>query len=626
MNQGKLLLTRRFAPFFWTQFLGAFNDNVFKNAMLVFLAFGAASAKAADMRVNLAAGLFILPFFLFSATAGQAADKYDKASLIRIVKALEVVIMVVGAFAFAVANTPALYVVLFLMGFQSSVFGPVKYSILPEQLRPEELVGGNAWVETGTFVAILVGTIAGGMLIAERPAGVYWLGGVVIVVAALGLLCSLGIPRGKPSAPELALRLNPWGPSVDCVRIAKRNRSVFLSILGISWFWCFGAIFLAQFPGYARDALRGDEHVVTALLAAFSIGIGAGSMLCERLSGEKIELGLVPLGAAGLTIFAIDVYFATPSSSMLAGSSVSIGPADLFSSWTYVRVLVDLALIGAFGGVYIVPLYALVQKRSAPESRSRVIAANNILNALFMVAAALLAIGARMLGCSAAELFLFAGIVNAAVAVYIFTLVPEFLMRFIVWMVMRVLYRLRQEGMHHIPDEGPATLVCNHVSFVDALVIAAACRRPIRFVMYHKIFRIPLLSFVFRTAKAIPIAPRHEDAELMERAFDTIADALASGDVIGIFPEGKITHHGGLNEFRTGIERILGRTPVPVTPMALHGLWGSFFSRKDAPAMTRPFRRGFRSRVTLSCGPPVSPTEATAETLQARVHELMHKS
>ncbi len=620
MSQSRLLTTRRFAPFFATQFLGAFNDNLFKNALIVLLTFQAAqwTTLPAGVLANLAAGIFILPFFLFSATAGQLADKYDKARLARLVKLLEMLIMGVAAAGFALHSLAVLLAALFLLGLHSTLFGPVKYAILPQHLHADELVGGNALVEAGTFVAILLGTLAGGLL-AGAGGDPRWVAFAGLLVAAAGYLASRGIPAAPPPVPGLTINPNPLTETWRNLGFARANRTVFLSILGISWFWLYGALFLAQFPAYAKDVLGGDETSVTLLLATFTLGIGLGSLLCERLSGRLVEIGLVPFGSIGLTLFGLDLAFASPAA-LPAGAPLATGALlGLPGSW---RVLGDLFALGLFGGFFIVPLYALVQLRSAAEQRARIIAANNILNALFMVGGALAAAGLLAAGASIPVLFGIAATVNALVALYIYRLVPEFLLRFIVWLLIHSVYRLRVEGLEHIPEEGPAVVVCNHVSFVDALVITAACRRPIRFVMDHRIFRTPILRFVFRESRAIPIAPAKEDPAMMERAFDEVARALEAGELVGLFPEGRITDTGELYPFRPGIRRIVERTPVPVVPLALRGLWGSFFSRKDGPAMRRPLRRGLFSRIELAGAPAVSPAEATPERLQAIVLAL----
>jgi 1-acyl-sn-glycerol-3-phosphate acyltransferase len=619
-SQFSLLKSRRFAPFFSTQFLGAFNDNLFKNALIVLLTFQAASwtVLVPEVLSNLAAGIFILPFFLFSATAGQLADKYDKAKLARLVKVLEIVIMGVAALGFSSHSLPVLFVALFLLGLHSTLFGPVKYAILPQHLREDELVGGNALVEAGTFVAILIGTLAGGLL-AGAGGDPVWVAYAGLLVAVAGYLTSRGIPVAPAPVPELIVSLNPLSETWRNIGFARQNRTVFLSILGISWFWLYGALFLAQFPAYAKNVLGGGESSVTLLLAIFTIGIGFGSLLCERLSGKRVEIGLVPFGSIGLTLFGLDLAFASPAQ-LAAGAPLAV-PAllGLFSTW---HVLFDLFALGVFGGFFIVPLYALIQLRSAPEQRARIIAGNNILNALFMVVGALAAAGLLGSGVSIPLLFGIAAACNAGVAIYIYGLVPEFLLRFVAWLLIHSIYRLEQKGLENIPDEGPAVVVCNHVSFVDPLVITAASRRPIRFVMDHRIFRAPVISFVFRHMRAIPIAPAKEDPAMMEAAFAEVARALAAGEIVGIFPEGRITDNGEFYPFRSGIQRIVGETPVPVIPLALRGLWGSFFSRKDGPAMRKPLRRGLFSKIGLVVGAPVAPEAATPEYLQSLVAEL----
>jgi len=618
-SQFQLLRERRFAPFFWTQFLGAGNDNVYKNALVIFVAFQAATMTALSPNdlVNIAAAVFIAPFVLFSATAGQIADKFEKSRLIRFVKLFEIGIMVVGAIGFYRRDLVLLFLALGLMGVHSTLFGPVKYAILPQNLKPNELIGGNGLVEMGTFVAILLGEIVGGVVIAIKPDGPLLAGAVAVSIAIAGYLVSRGIPITPAVAPDLKINWNPFTETAHNLRFSYGNRVVWLSMLGISWFWFYGATYLTQFATFTKDVLGGDEHVATLLLAIFSVGIGIGSLLCERLSGHKVELGLVPFGSIGLSIFAIDLYFASEGLSPTGLSGVE-GFLAVGAHW---RVAADLVLLGMFGGFYIVPLYALIQERSDPAYRSRIIAANNILNALFMVASAGIALGLLKAGLSIPGLFLATGLMNAIVALYIYTLVPEFLMRFLAWLLIHSVYRVDKEGLERVPAEGACVIVCNHVSYVDAVVIAACVRRQVRFVMDHRIFAVPLLNFIFRTMRAIPIASAKEDATLKEQAFAEAAAALRAGEIVCIFPEGKITDDGELNRFRPGLQRILEQAPVPVVPMALRGLWGSFFSRaRGGPAMRR--LRGLFSKIALVAGPPVAPARATPELLQETVLAL----
>jgi 1-acyl-sn-glycerol-3-phosphate acyltransferase len=409
------------------------------------------------------------------------------------------------------------------------------------------------------------------------------------------------------------------------LKLAHGNIVVFRSLLGISWMWFFGAVFLSQFPSLAKEVLHGDEQVASLLLVVFSIGIGIGSLLCEVLSRRHVEIGLVPLGAIGMSVFSIDLYLATQS---LPASDI-MGLAAFLSQSAHWRVLADLALLSLFAGLYSVPMYALIQMRSQPTHRARIIAANNILNALFMIASSVIAGALLKSGFTIPQIFLFTGLANAVVAAYIFLLVPEYLLRFVAWVLSRCVYRFRVQGDEHIPVTGAAILVCNHVSFVDAVLLMAASPRPIRFIMDHHIFKVPVLGWLFRLAKAIPVAPRAQDPAAYEAAFDAAARVLAEGDLLCIFPEGGITRDGTLQEFKGGIMKILERTAqqgtaVQVVPMALTNLWGSFFSRvEQGGAMVRPFRRGLFSRVGLNVGAPLPTSDLQPESMRDRVQQLL---
>jgi 1-acyl-sn-glycerol-3-phosphate acyltransferase len=502
------------------------------------------------------------------------------------------------------------------MGCHSTLFGPVKYAYLPQHLTSAELTGGNGLVEMGTFVAILLGTMAGGVFAGDL--GAQYVAWACVAVSVLGRIVAQFIPASPAPVPDLAINWNPFSETWKNLRIAARERAVFNSLLGISWLWFFGSVFLTSFTPFSLEVLGGDENVVTLLLAVFSFGIGTGSLLCERLSGKKIEIGLVPFGSIGMTLFAVDLWAATAG--MHAEATRGIG--DFIREPHSWRVMADLFLLAGFGGFFSVPLYALIQTRAEPSHRARIIAANNIMNALFIIVAALMSKILLDAGLGFPQLFLVVGLMNAAVAAYIYLLVPEFLMRFICWLLIHSFYRLEKRGLENIPEEGPAVLICNHVSFVDPLVILAASPRPIRFVMDHRIFRTPIVSFVFRTGKAIPIAPAKEDEALLNAAYDAVAEALSQGELVGIFPEGRITDTGELYPFRGGIARIIERTPVPVVPLALKGLWGSFFSRMGGKAMSRPFARGIFSPIGLEARPAFAPAAATPEALQAVVLEM----
>ena len=615
-SQFTLLRTRRFLPFFITQLLGAFNDNIFKQSLILAILYKLSIEGDRSIWVNLCALLFILPFFLFSALAGQFGEKFNKDALIRAIKIGEIVIMAVGATGFLTNHLELMLLALFAMGTHSALFGPVKYSIMPQALHDDELVGGNGLVEMGTFLAILAGTIGAGIMMSSTHYAPV-VAVAIVAVAVLGYLASRSIPRAAASTPQLRLDWNIFTQSWATLRMGLgQTPAVSRSIVGNSWFWFVGAIYLTQIPAYAKEWLYGDETVVTLILTVFSVGIALGSMLCEKLSGRKVEIGLVPFGSFGLTVFGLLLWWHS------GGFPQNVQANDWLAVLSYGQawwVLFDILGLGVFGGFYIVPLYALIQSRTAENERARVIAANNILNALFMVVSAIVSILLLSVAkLSIPELFLVVSLLNIAVNTYIFKIVPEFTMRFMIWLLSHSMYRVEHRNLQAIPDEGAALLVCNHVSFVDALLIGGAVRRPIRFVMYYKIYRLPVLNFIFRTAGTIPIAGRHEDIQIYEQAFARIAQYLTDGELVCIFPEGKLTADGEMNEFRGGVTRILEETPVPVIPMALQGLWGSFFSRDPNKGL---FHRIW-SRVVLVAGEPVAVEAATPEQLHAVVGGL----
>ncbi len=428
-RQFGLLKERRFAPLFHTQFLGAFNDNLFKAALsLIFVYSGLISAEATDVFVNAAAGLFILPFFLFSATAGQLADKYEKSWMVRRIKVAEIVIAAFGGLAVYSQNVYAMLVVLFLLGVQSTFFGPLKYAILPQQLDESELVGGNAQIEMGTFVSILLGTVAGGIVAIQANVN-FWLTAGVVVVAVLGYLASRAIPVCPAAVPDLNVEWNIFRSTAAIMRNARNDRPIYLSILGISWFWLIGSVILAQIPNLTKVHLLGDQTVVTFILCIFTVSVAIGSLACERLSsgGEDgkphVEIGIVPLGAAGITLAGIDLYFA------IAGAGAPMlrdwfGFLAAPGAW---RVVLDVFVIGVSGGLYIVPLYAFIQARSPETHRARMIAVINILNAVFMVAGAVLAIvWLGVAGLSIPSLLLLVMTANILVTVYLIRQFPAF--------------------------------------------------------------------------------------------------------------------------------------------------------------------------------------------------------
>ncbi|PAT39839.1 glycerol acyltransferase [Vandammella animalimorsus] len=634
VNQFKLLGQRRFAPFFWTQFIGAANDNLFKFAFTVLVTYQLQVAWLDPQMAGLVIGaVFILPYLLFSATAGQLADKYAHALLIRRLKLLEIAIMLVAALAFWFEAVAVLLACVFAMGLQSTLFGPVKYAYLPQHLNAAELTGGNGMVEMGTFVSIVLGSLAGGMLIDLGEPGRKYVTLASLALAVLGWASSRAIPQTAPTDPALRIDWNPVRETWQNLRLAHAQAVVFRSVLGISWMWFVGSVLMSQFPVIAKEVLHGNAQVASLLLTVFALGIGIGSLLCEALSRKQVEIGLVPVGAIGMSLFLLDLYFATrslPAPAQLLDVPQFLGAA---ANW---RVLIDLLLLCLFTGLYSVPMYALVQMRSQPTHRARIIAANNILNALFMIASAVLTAALLQLGLTMPQIFLALAIGNAVVAAYIFLLVPEYLLRFMAWVLTHLIYRFHIQGREHIPSEGPAVLACNHVSFVDAILLLAASPRPIYFIMDERIFRNRLLGLIFRFAKAIPIASQRDNPQAFEAAFERAAQVLREGDLLGIFPEGAITRDGQLQRFKRGIHKITDDAraqglDVPIIPMALSNLWGSFFSRIEVRggqnvAMVRPLRRGWLNRVGLHVGPAMDSASATPQLLQARVQQLLDQA
>jgi 1-acyl-sn-glycerol-3-phosphate acyltransferase len=473
-------------------------------------------------------------------------------------------------------------------------------------------------VEFGTFLAILFGLISSVFIVGL---GTDMLSLAVVFVACSGYLVSCSIPTLPPAAPELKISFNLPRQTLNILRDARQNRTVFYSIMGVSWFWFVGVTYITQLPNYVRYELGGNEQVYILLLAMFSIGIGAGSFLCERMSGRIVEIGLVPIGALGLTLFGVDIYF---NQALTVGDNL-IGPMAFIDGADNLRIMVDIVMLGISGGIYIVPLYALIQQRSELKKRSRIIAANNVLNALFMVVAALYGLFALSAGITVPTLFLIMAIMNAAVALFIFKLVPEFIMRLLIWLLIHTVYRVDKVNLDKIPESGPAVLICNHVSYVDALILAGCIKRPIRFVMYYRIYQLPVLSFVFKTANAIPIAGSGEHAGLTKLAFNRVSEALNDDELVCIFPEGKITDSGDIQDFKPGIMKIVQRDPVPIIPLALRGLWGSFFSRRYGNAMSRWFPRGWFSRIELVAGNAIDASDASLDSLYRRISVLRGK-
>ncbi|MDC5807197.1 MFS transporter [Vibrio europaeus] len=615
-SQTSLLGQKRFLPYFVTQFFGAFNDNIFKNVLLLFVAFAGAGALpiSSNLFINLAAGLFILPFFLFSASAGVLADKYEKSWFIRKVKLAEIGIMCLGAIGFITESYVILLILLFLMGTQSAFFGPVKYALLPQQLKPNELVPGNALVETGTFLAILLGTLGAGVITSAENAK-YVAAACVVLFAVFGYISSRSIPEAPASAPDLKFKWQPVKQTKKTIAIAKADKTIFRALMAISWFWFLGAAYLTQFPNFTKLYLNGSESAVSFLLALFSVGIAVGSLACDKLSNHRIEVGIVPLGSLGITIFGALMATSVPQQlPEFASFSEFVMYKPLWSVFAY------LLLLGASGGIFIVPLYALMQQRAKVTERAQVIAALNIYNSLFMVGSAVLGIVClTIIELTIPQLFLLLAVLNLLVAGYLFIQVPIFVVRFLMWVITHTMYRVSHKNTQNLPEKSGALLVCNHVSYMDALLLSAVCPRLIRFVMEEEYANLPPLKRFLQRAGVIPISANNRRS--IVKAFNDVEQALSEGHIVCIFPEGRLTSDGEMNDFMRGMDIIIKRSPVPVIPIALKGLWGSYFSRyKGSACKGLPTR--FWSKIEIEVGEPVDPANASTSVMHNKVATL----
>lgn len=611
-----LLRSRRFLPYFLTQFFGAFNDNIFKNTLLLFVAFLSSEQLmvSTTLFINLAAGLFILPFFLFSASAGVLADSVEKSQFIRKIKLLEIGLMTVAAYAFLAQSYMFLLLLLFLMGTQSALFGPVKYALLPQQLHSTELVSGNALVETGTFLAILLGTLIAGVIAsldhAKEIAAVS-----VILFAVLGYVSSRSIPLAQ-ATNQAKWQWRPWQHTKQTLAIARRDKGIFYTIIAISWFWFLGATYLTQFPNFAKHYISSQAFSVSWLLALFSIGIAIGSLLYSRWSHHRIELGLVPISALLIAVFGYLFAVSTPAL-----------PSNTTTFWSFLSerslwpTFLYLLLLGASGGLFIVPLYTLLQTRPAAEHRAKVIASLNIYNSLFMVVSAVAGIILLgMLGMSIVQLFIGLACVQLIVALILFWQLPIYTLRFLLSIAAKLFYRPKYLGMENIPEKGGALLVCNHVSYLDALFIYAASPRLMRFVMEADYAALPVANRLLTRAGVIPINAKRP--KQIYQAFETVKTSVANGELVCIFPEGRLSPNGQVQPFMKGLEKLIQREEFPVIPLALDGLWKSYFSRyKGRACKGLPTR--FKAPITVIAAPAVHSSTTSSAELKHKIEELI---
>jgi acyl-[acyl-carrier-protein]-phospholipid O-acyltransferase/long-chain-fatty-acid--[acyl-carrier-protein] ligase len=568
-----LLQTRRFLPLFVTQFLGAFNDNLLKNALVMLITYrlAAETGSNAQILVTLAAGIFILPFFLFSATAGQVADKFDRATITRIIKLSEIGIMCVAIIGFYAHSTSTLLGALFLMGVHSAFFGPIKYALLPQHLRADELLSGNAYIEAGTFLAILLGTIIGGLLVLHDQ-GIFFISIALMLVAICGYISSRYIPSAPPLAPNLVINRNIFAETFHLLAYSRQNRIIFLCLMGISWFWLVGATFLAQFPTYAKDTLHADETVVTLFLTLFSIGIGVGSFLCNRLLKGRIQTTYVPISALAMSLFGIDLYFAS--------QTPIIPEQGLIHAWQFMshignwRLLGDLFFLSVSAGLYIVPLYALMQHHSDPAYRARIIAANNIMNALFMVSSAILIILLLSLSFSIPQIFLTISLANLAVALYICKLLPDSLYRSLARGIFTLLYRVEVKGLEHYEQAGDRVLIiANHTSFLDAALVAAYLPHKATFAVNSHIAQKWWFKPFTHLVNTLALDPTNP------LATKKLIEHLRADHRCMIFPEGRITVTGTLMKIYEGPGMMADKADAPLLPIRIEGPQYTPFSR-----------------------------------------------
>ena len=558
--------------------MGAFNDNIFKNALIILLTFNASILPIGIsdvMAVNISAALFILPYFIFSAIAGQMADFLEKSQLIFKLKVTEIVLMAIGTFALFTSNIYIMWAVLFGLGTQSAFFGPLKYSILPQHLEEKELIGGNALIESGTFLAILLGTIMGGVFIV-KDYGNYYIAGLIILFSFIGCISSYFIPKAEPMKVGQKINLNIFKQTIEVIKIANEKSSVFKSILAISWFWFFGATLLSQFPILVKEIIAADSSVVTMFLTIFSIGIVIGSLLCEKMSFSKVEIGLVPFGSIGMILFLFDFCSNLQSFHKLNNAGLGVFLASNGS----LTILIDLFFLSIFGGLFTVPLYAFIQDSANPENRSRIIGANNIINAIFMVSSAMLAVLVSKFGGNVIDILWVLLGLHILVSIYVFSVVPLFLIRFITWLITHTTYNIKKNGLENIPENGSALIVSNHLSLIDGLLIFSAIPRPIKFALNDSIYN--KFPKVFEAMGAFPLNENNLEDKEDFQTLGTIQKFLNNGFVVLYFPEKKISENGEIQNFNSALIEIVAATKTPIIYSYLDGIENSSFANKNA--------------------------------------------
>ena len=604
--------------------LGALNDNLFKSALGILIAYSYPKDKA-DLYIQLSAGLFILPFFLFSGISGQICDRYEKSFLMNKIKTLEIIVMGLGFISFVTESLPLQFISIFLMGSQSTLFGPVKYSYLPLSQEPSDLLAANSLTSMGTFIFILIGTIIGGILVSKTTLNNYGfipIASSVLALAIIGRISSSFIPA-LPKPETESLKLNPIKETIRTIRLAGFNKHIFRSIHGISWFWFFGFFFMASLPGFIRDTLKADEITASIFLTVISIGMGVGSIICNKLSEGELKLGLVPFASLGITVSGI-VFSLTPTVEFIS-PDLLLSSATLLEQHLLWQPLISLFLVGFFGGAYIVPLYTLLQIKSPEKTRSQFIACNNIINAIYMVSAAIFAMILLSFGLNLKNIFFVVSLLNLiSCFVFLYRYPSDFYLIFFKF-VFKTLYKINVNYEKPLPKEGPVVVACNHISFIDPLLVTAVMNRPPIFVMDQFYFDIKILQWFYTSARAIPIVPKKVCEDGLKKAMDKIKEQLINKELVSLFPEAYISKDGDIIPFKRGIAELSKENSnITIIPMAISGMWGSWFSRhKNGKAMSGfPIRRSLRTKITINVGPGIKAENYTTEFLFNEVKRL----
>ncbi|MBL7685840.1 MAG: MFS transporter [Deltaproteobacteria bacterium] len=594
-------LPKKFSGYLITQALGAFNDNLYKMLLQLYILQVLHIERAEEM-ISQATFLFTIPFVIFGPWSGYLADRFSKTFVMRWVKGFEVGIMLLSLWAFYHQSLSILLFILFLLATHSAFFAPAKAGLIPETCSAESITRANSWVELTTFIAILAGSALAGILLTLHQNQAQIVALYCLAVACLGLFSSFFTPYAKPSKTDQSFPINPIKGMFTDLRFLKKQKGLFLAALANSYFWLLGLIFMTNILVYGKKflGLQADQNTLLSLLPAYmGIGIGLGSMLASRWSGKKVELGLVPLGGMGMASAAILLFFSIHS---------------------YLLTALLLFLAGVMGGLYIVPLYAFLQFEAQPGEKGRVLSTAGVMNGFFLVFASLIY---RLLSVelqwSSRSLFLFMGILTIAVVIYICTVIPEYFVRFLGWLLTHTVYDIKIKGAEHVPQEGAVLLVPNHVSFVDAMLVGATIQRFIKFVMYKKIYEIPVVRFLCGIMEVIPIAP-YEGRESVSKSLETAREKLLAGEVVCIFAEGKITRDGAIDEFRPGFEKIMAGTSFSIIPVYLHNVWGSIFSFENGKVFWK-WPKKIPYQITVVYGKPMS-SASKAEEVENRVRLL----